>query len=57
MKKATTIKEIYSVFAHEKFLKADDKDFYVDLYETDFKRFVVALKNNEIPSKTVSSTI
>ena len=51
MKKATTIKEIYSVFAHEKFLKADDKDFYVDLYETDFKRFVVALKNNEIPSK------
>lgn len=51
MKKATTIKEIYSVFAHEKFLKADDKDFYVDLYEADFKRFVVALKNNEIPSK------
>lgn len=51
MKKATTIKEIYSVFAHEKFLKEDDKDFYVDLYGTDFKRFVIALKNNEVRSK------
>jgi energy-coupling factor transporter ATP-binding protein EcfA2 len=51
MKKATTIKEIYSIFAHEKFLKADDKDFYVDLYGTDFKKFVVALKNNEVSSK------
>ncbi len=51
MKKATTIKEIYSVFAHEKFLKEDDKDFYVDLYGTNFKRFVVALKNNEVRSK------
>jgi hypothetical protein len=52
MKKATTIKEIYSVFAHEKFLKEDDKEFYVDLYGDDFKRFVVALRNNEIPSKS-----
>lgn len=51
MKKAATIKEIYSVFAHEKFLKEDDKDFYVDLYGIDFKRFVVALKNNEVRSK------
>lgn len=52
MKKATSIKEIYSVFAHEKFLKETDKEFYVDLYGSDFKKFVIALENNEITSKT-----
>ena len=35
MKKATTIDEIYSVFAPEKFLKPEDEEFYVDLYSKD----------------------
>lgn len=52
MKKATSIDEIYSVFAHEKSLKKEDKDLYVNLYEKDLKRFVNALIKNQIPTKT-----
>lgn len=52
MKKAQTIEDIYSVFAHEKFLKSEDEAFYVDLYLTETKRFITALKHNQIPSKS-----
>ncbi|MEA3352761.1 MAG: hypothetical protein U9Q33_02950 [Campylobacterota bacterium] len=52
MKKATTIDEIYSVFAPEKFLKHGDEEFYVPLYEDDLKRFVNALMKNEVPTKS-----
>ena len=37
MKKAETIKEIYKIFAPEKFLNKKDEEFYVDLY---LKHFV-----------------
>ena len=52
MKKATTIDEIYSVFAPEKFLKPEDEEFYVDLYSKDLKRFIQALLINELPTKS-----
>ncbi len=52
MKKATTIDEIYSVFAPEKFLKPEDEEFYVDLYSKDLRRFVGDLSRNELPTKS-----
>jgi len=52
MKKAETIKDVFHIFAYEKFLKKEDKDFYVELYHNDFLRFVTALRNNELPSKS-----
>lgn len=52
MKKAQTIEDIYSVFAHEKFLKNEDEEFYVDLYGKETKLFVAELKLNQIPSKS-----
>ena len=52
MKKATTIEEVFQVFAPEEVLTIDDIDFYVDLFGLDFKRFVVALQTNQVISKT-----
>jgi len=52
MKKAETIEDIYDVFAPEKYLTKEDKEFYVDLYGDKFKSFVTALKFNKVPSKT-----
>jgi hypothetical protein len=51
-KKATTLKEIYGNFAQERYLTPETKAFYVNLYERDLKRFVTALRDNEIPSKS-----
>jgi len=52
MKKAETIEEVYHIFAPEKYLTKEDKDFYVNLYGEKLNRFVTALKFNQIPSKT-----
>lgn len=52
MKKAETIEDIYDVFAPEKYLTKEDKEFYVDLYGEKLKRFVTALQFNKVPSKT-----
>ena len=47
MKKATTLNEIYKVFAPEIYPNKDDQDFYVDLYKNDLIRFVNELNENE----------
>lgn len=52
MKKAETIEEVYAVFAHEKFLQKEEKEFYVDLYKSHTDEFVSALLLNQVPSKT-----
>jgi len=52
MKKAETIVEIYQAFAPEKYLTIEDKDFYVDLYSDDLRRFSHELINNSIPGKS-----
>ena len=51
-KKATTIKEIFGNFAQEKYLDVETQEFYVNLYSKDLQRFVTALKDNQIPSKS-----
>ena len=52
MKKAESIEDIYDVFAPEKYLTKEDKDFYVNLYGDKLNRFITALKYNKINSKT-----
>lgn len=51
-KKAKTIEDIFHNFAQEKYLDQETKEFYVNLYEKDLQRFVTALKDNQIPSKS-----
>jgi len=51
-KRATTLKELFGNFEHERYLDEDSKEFYVNLYEDELKRFIATLKNNHIPSKS-----
>ena len=51
-KRANTIEDIYHNFAQEKYLDRDSKAFYVNLYADDLKRFVTALRDNKIPTKS-----
>lgn len=51
-KKATTIEDIYHNFAQEKYLDKESKEFYVNLYKDDLQRFVTALRDNKVPSKS-----
>jgi len=48
--KAETLKEIFRNFAQEKYLTKETKEFYVNLYNRDLRRFVTALRDNQIPS-------
>ncbi len=52
MKKAETLEEIYNVFAHEKFLSPQDKEFYVDLYTEHTEELATSLILNRAPNKT-----
>ena len=50
--KASSIKDIYNVFIHEEYLQEKNEDFYVPLYQRQLKKFITALMQNMIPSKS-----
>lgn len=51
MKKATNIQEIYQVFDYTRYLREEDHEFFVNLYDVELKRFAAALNLTNDPAK------